>query len=94
MHASPLLDALVLCFESLWAQATPIGATAGAARPRSATRTAPAVDARRRAQGPGHRPHPGVTERTVGRRIQELMGQLKATTRFQAGLQAARRGWL
>lgn len=35
----------------------------------------------------------GVTERTVGRRIQELMTQLEATTRFQAGPQAARRGW-
>jgi len=36
----------------------------------------------------------GVTERTVGRRIQEMMQSLQAGTRFQAGLQAARRGWL
>jgi DNA-binding NarL/FixJ family response regulator len=36
----------------------------------------------------------GVTERSVGRRIQEMMQSLQAGPRFQAGLQAARRGWL
>jgi DNA-binding NarL/FixJ family response regulator len=36
----------------------------------------------------------GVTERTVGRRLTELMAELGVETRFQAGVQAARRGWL
>lgn len=36
----------------------------------------------------------GVTERTVSRRISELMADLDVTTRFQAGVPAARRGWL
>ncbi|MGH3714394.1 MAG: helix-turn-helix domain-containing protein [Micromonosporaceae bacterium] len=36
----------------------------------------------------------GVTERTVTRRITQLMQHLGAETRFQAALQAARRGWL
>lgn len=36
----------------------------------------------------------GVTERTVTRRITQLMRQLGAQTRFQAALQAAKRGWL
>jgi DNA-binding CsgD family transcriptional regulator len=36
----------------------------------------------------------GVAERTVGRRIGALMLELNAETRFQAGMQAARRGLL
>ncbi|MQA27871.1 MAG: hypothetical protein GEU94_20975 [Micromonosporaceae bacterium] len=36
----------------------------------------------------------GVTERTVTRRITLLMRHLGSETRFQAALQAARRGWL
>lgn len=36
----------------------------------------------------------GVTDRTIGRRVTELMRVLGAETRFQAGVLAARRGWL
>ncbi len=36
----------------------------------------------------------GVSERTVGRRVKALMDELGAVTRFQAGVEAARRGWL
>ncbi len=36
----------------------------------------------------------GVSQRTVERRVRALMDQLGATTRFQAGVQAARRGLL
>jgi DNA-binding CsgD family transcriptional regulator len=36
----------------------------------------------------------GWSERTTQRRIHRLMSQLGATTRFQASLTAARRGWL
>ena len=35
-----------------------------------------------------------ISERTANRRIAELIERLEAQTRFQAGLQAARRGWL
>ena len=35
----------------------------------------------------------GVSGRTLRRRIAEVQDQLGATSRFQAGLQAARRGW-
>lgn len=38
--------------------------------------------------------HSGVSVRTVERRVRALMDRLGATTRFQAGVQAARRGWL
>jgi hypothetical protein len=36
----------------------------------------------------------GWSERTTQRRIHRLMNQLGASTRFQASLTAARRGWL
>ncbi|WP_027345827.1 helix-turn-helix transcriptional regulator [Hamadaea tsunoensis] len=94
VHASPLLDALVLCFESLWAQGTPLGAAEAAAQEVSEqdlkvlSMLAGGYKDRAIARALG------VTERTVGRRIQDLMAQLNATTRFQAGLAAARRGWL
>jgi len=36
----------------------------------------------------------GVCERTVGRRVAALCRDLGAVTRFQAGAEAARRGWI
>jgi len=36
----------------------------------------------------------GVSQRTVERRVRALMDQLGAGTRFQAGVQAARRGMI
>jgi DNA-binding NarL/FixJ family response regulator len=38
--------------------------------------------------------HLGVSIRTVRRRIAELLEELGATTRFQAGMEAARRDWI
>lgn len=36
----------------------------------------------------------GLSLRTVRRRVAEVMAELGATSRFQAGVEAARRGWL
>lgn len=36
----------------------------------------------------------GISQRTVERKVRVLMERLGAATRFQAGVQAARRGWL
>ncbi|GAB95579.1 putative LuxR family transcriptional regulator [Kineosphaera limosa NBRC 100340] len=36
----------------------------------------------------------GISQRTVERKVRTLMERLGAATRFQAGVQAARRGWL
>lgn len=36
----------------------------------------------------------GISLRTVRRRVADLMAELGADTRFQAGVEAARRGWL
>lgn len=35
-----------------------------------------------------------ISQRTVERRVRTLMDRLEASTRFQAGVQAAKRGWL
>ena len=95
VHPSPLLDALVACFESLWDRATPIGAPAADTEPELSTRdrqilrllVSGAKDAAiARALG--------VTERTVLRHISDLLRRLDADTRFQAGVQATHRGWI
>ena len=36
----------------------------------------------------------GLSQRTVERRVRALMNRLGATTRFQAGVLAVRRGWI
>jgi DNA-binding NarL/FixJ family response regulator len=36
----------------------------------------------------------GIGLRTVRRRVADLMTELGADTRFQAGVEAARRGWI
>lgn len=36
----------------------------------------------------------GISQRTVERKVRTMLSQLGASTRFQAGVQAARRGWL
>jgi DNA-binding NarL/FixJ family response regulator len=36
----------------------------------------------------------GISERTLRRRIAALLARLGATGRFQAGVQAAHRGWI
>ncbi|MEU0374377.1 helix-turn-helix domain-containing protein [Streptomyces sp. NPDC006283] len=94
VHESALVDALVCCFEGLWARATPLDAAA-------AQDGGPSVRDREllslMASGMKDRTIArslGVTERTVGRRLTELMAELGVETRFQAGVQAARRGWL
>jgi DNA-binding CsgD family transcriptional regulator len=38
--------------------------------------------------------HLGVSVRTTRRQIADLLMRLQASSRFQAGIQAARRGWL
>ncbi|MFF3666908.1 winged helix-turn-helix transcriptional regulator [Microtetraspora malaysiensis] len=90
---SALTDALVALFETLWREAAPL---AGAP-------SVPALDAVDRQilelLGVGMKDeailrHLGISERTLRRRIASLLGRLGATGRFQAGVQAARRGWI
>ncbi|TDP92839.1 helix-turn-helix domain-containing protein [Labedaea rhizosphaerae] len=95
IHASALLDALVTLFEAEWDRAVPIS--------EALTEPAPDVDpetttlltllaAGQTDAGIGRAL--GWSPRTTQRRVQRLMTELNATTRFQAGMNAKARGWL
>ncbi|MFT4262165.1 MAG: helix-turn-helix transcriptional regulator [Nocardioides sp.] len=79
-------------FEELWARATPLAAEP-AADPDEMRRFLLAQLARG-AQDEQIARRLGVSLRTVRRRVAELLAELGAESRFQAGVEAARRGWL
>lgn len=90
---SAALELLVKTFDVLWSLAAPI----------SVNPTAEALDERDRAiltlMGLGATDDTiarrlGMSRRTVVRRTARLLERLGASTRFQAGVQATRRGWL
>jgi DNA-binding CsgD family transcriptional regulator len=94
IRRSTLLTALLELFEVYWQRAVPIG-----------TSPAPADggpdDARRLAQllaagltDSAIARQLGLSTRTMRRRMRQLHDELSAANRFQAGVQAARRGWL
>jgi hypothetical protein len=99
LHTPVMVDPLTALFESLWQRAIPVGgADAGDTLARH---EAPNADDRvlLRLLAAGLKDgaiarHLGTSERTTNRRIAELIDRLDAQPRFQAGLQAARRGWL
>lgn len=88
-----LVEALLLLFECLWERATPLPS------PDRAGRT---PDLRRfllQQLAAGEHDEQiarrlGLSLRTVRRRVADLMSELGADTRFQAGVEAARRGWI
>ena len=91
VHRSALLDALVEIFETYWRTASPIGGTNRGLTDRQVDILRMLADGKTddvigRALG--------VSLRTVTRSITELNRRLGATTRFQAGLNAASRGYL
>jgi DNA-binding CsgD family transcriptional regulator len=95
VHPSSLLDALSTLFESLWQQAQPFEAGAdrspdglGERDQRILTLLALGLPDEAIAR------QLDIGYRTVQRRIQAMMGRLGATSRFQAGVLAASRGWL
>jgi len=97
VHPSPLLETLAFLFDTLWERAVPLREALGADAPRDPERP--------EEHGPllallaaGSKDEAiarqlGVGLRTVHRRVATLMRELGADTRYQAGLQAARRGW-
>ncbi|MEV6956661.1 helix-turn-helix domain-containing protein [Streptomyces sp. NPDC051183] len=94
VHPSPLLDALVIAFESLWDRAIPLdGNQPEDTGPTDADRemlTMLAAGMKDRTVARAL----GITERSVTRRVSHLLRTLGAETRFQAALQASKRGWL
>jgi len=85
---SALTSALQVLFDQLWNQATPLRLTesadpAGTLINLLASGMKDEAIARQL----------GVSARTLRRRIAQVQEELGATSRFQAGIQAARRGW-
>lgn len=99
IRAAPLVDTLVLSFNTLWDKAVPLGPEGSRARdePEGVPSNRDREIMRMLAAGAKDRAIARalqVTERTVVRRVSDLMRELGTGTRFQAGVQAARRGWL
>ena len=104
VRGSSLITALVTCFEALWARSVPLsGAVVGSASTVAAgeAEDRPSALERRivRMLAAGVKDEAiarqlEVSSRTINRYMDRIMTKLGATTRFQAGLQAARHGWL
>ncbi len=86
-----LVAALTLLFELYWERSVPVSELSG---PRSSERTFVLRQLQTGAKDEQIARTMGLSLRTVRRRIAELMIELGADTRFQAGAEAARRGWL
>jgi DNA-binding NarL/FixJ family response regulator len=87
---SALTSALQVLFDQLWGQATPLRLTASAGTDPVTTLINLLASGMK---DEAIARQLGVSGRTLRRRIAEVQDQLGATSRFQAGLQAARRGW-
>jgi DNA-binding Lrp family transcriptional regulator len=85
-----LLDALVVLFELLWEQSSPVVPGPVPAQPDIRLLTLLAAGAKDETIAR----QLGISPRTVTRRVAELLDQLGARTRFHAGVLAARNGWL
>jgi hypothetical protein len=99
IHRSPMLTALESLFEAQWERAVPLleagspSAPAPPGQPDPDARALLALLASGLTDAAVARAQ-GWSERTTQRRIHRVMTELGAATRFQAGLTAARRGWL
>ncbi|WP_053205387.1 helix-turn-helix domain-containing protein [Jiangella muralis] len=94
IRESTLLDALVELFEVYWARATPLTSPTAPLAPDAPDEDRQLV----RLLAAGLTDNAiarqlGLSTRTMRRRTRRLFDQLEATNRFQAGIQAARRGW-
>ena len=97
IHPSAMLDALVTLFEAEWARAVPLAKVIGQEQLEQIddgeTGTLLALLAAGQTDA-GIARALGWSPRTTQRRIQRLMHELNATTRFQAGMNAKERGLL
>jgi len=98
IRSSTVLDLLVSHFESLWERSTPVEAV-GRNRPPGPQEVSERDRELLTLMAGGLKDRAiarslGVAERTVSRRIQELMRRLDADTRFRAGIRAVQEGWI
>ncbi|HSZ43296.1 MAG TPA: transcriptional regulator [Trebonia sp.] len=97
IRASSMLDTLIALFELVWERAIPIHADGELPSPGTGPGDDEAALLGLLAAGltdAAIARHLGAHPRTVQRRVRELLDRLDAGTRFQAGIQAVRRGWL
>jgi DNA-binding CsgD family transcriptional regulator len=93
VHPSALLDSLAIVFESCWRTATPLDAApAGEAISDEDRQLLALLAAGVKDDAIGRQL--GLSVRTMRRRVRRLLDVLGAQTRFQAGMQATRRGWI
>jgi DNA-binding CsgD family transcriptional regulator len=96
VRQSVLLDSLIALFESVWAQAAEVTpadgepAVAGTAE-RELREIAHLLAIGMTDVAISH--HLRISERTVRRRIKDLMDELRVDSRYHAGVRAAQRGW-
>lgn len=96
VRQSVLLDSMIALFESVWENAVEVRIDTEPAAAGSGTAELKQL-AKLLATGMtdiGIARHLGVSERTVRRRIKELLDELRVQSRFQAGVRARERGWL
>ncbi len=98
VRRSVLLDSMLALFESVWQHAVDVKPQTGDELELTGT---PEGELRQLAQLMAANMtdiaiarHLGVSERTVRRRIKDLMDELRVDSRFVAGVRAVERGWL
>ena len=110
IHRSPILDALLALFEAEWARAAPIpgthaappeaASTAAPGQPGASHAAPDAETAALLAMLAAGMTDASIARslswsmRTTQRRMRQLMNDLGATSRFQAGVAAREKGWL
>lgn len=93
VHPGALLDALAIVFEVCWQRATPLDGAGGEGEITDEDRALLALLAAGVKDDAIGR-QLGLSVRTMRRRMRRLSDLLGAHTRFQAGMEAARRGWV
>lgn len=89
-----MIGALTLLFENLWERAVPVPGLEGLNGEGVSDRRLLLDQLAAGAKDEQIARALGLSLRTVRRRVAEVLGELGADSRFQAGVEAARRGWL
>ncbi|MFC4009605.1 LuxR C-terminal-related transcriptional regulator [Nonomuraea purpurea] len=91
IRPSPLLDGLLMLFDTCWSRAVPMKARPGTLdEPEREVLTLLAAGLKDEAIAR----QLDITTRTVRRRVQAVLVALNAKSRFHAGVEAIRRGWV
>jgi len=93
IRQAALVEAMALLFEQMWQRASPVADFERDVR-HSTQRAFLLEQLASGAQDEQIARRLGVSLRTVRRRVAELMTELDVHSRFQAGVEAARRGWV